>query len=30
MQGDINGDGKADFAVLLENVAKLKSVDFDL
>lgn len=30
VQGDVNGDGKADFAILVENVRKLKAVDFDL
>ncbi len=30
VQGDINGDGKADFAILVENFKKLKDGDFDL
>lgn len=30
IEGDVNGDGKADFAVLLKNVTHLAATDFDL
>lgn len=30
IQGDTNGDGKADFAILLDSVSKLKVSDFEL
>ncbi len=30
VEGDTNGDGKADFAILLKNVASLAGTDFDL
>jgi len=30
VQGDVNGDGKADFAIVVEHVSKLKASDFDL
>ena len=30
VQGDVNGDGKADFAIVVEHVSKLKADDFDL
>lgn len=30
VQGDVNGDGKADFSIHVDNVSKLKASDFDL
>jgi hypothetical protein len=30
VEGDTNGDGKADFAIMLKNVAILAGTDFDL
>ena len=30
VSGDVNGDGKADFAILVEGVKKLAKADFDL
>lgn len=30
VQGDTNGDGKADFAIHVDGVSKLKALDFDL
>jgi hypothetical protein len=30
VEGDTNGDGKADFAIMLKNVATLAGTDFDL
>ena len=30
VEGDTNGDGKADFAILLKDVASLAATDFDL
>jgi hypothetical protein len=28
VEGDINGDGKADFSIKLDNVTKLSAADF--
>lgn len=30
IQGDVNGDGKADFSIHVDGVSKLKAIDFDL
>ena len=30
IQGDVNGDDKADFSILVDGVSKLKHTDFDL
>jgi hypothetical protein len=30
VKGDVNGDGKADFAILLKHVTSLAATDFDL
>jgi hypothetical protein len=30
VEGDVNGDGKADFAILLKHVTSLAATDFDL
>jgi hypothetical protein len=30
VEGDVNGDGKADFAILLKHVSTLHSTDFVL